>query len=267
MEKIILFMVSIIALAGCGQAQELSQTESEEAIKSDQESGEINISAAASLQDALTEVTDKYGKEKGVKFNLNFGSSGALQSQIEEGASADIFFSAAQKQMKALVDGAFVDQDQVTNLLVNDVVLIVPKENDGQVKTIEDLAKDQVEIVALGDPESVPVGQYSQEILEHFDMADLVNSKASYGSDVRQVLNWVASGEVQAGFVYKTDAMIEDKVEIIESAPQESHKPVIYPAAVLKEGKNSNLAKDFMDYLKSDESIKVFEEYGFRKAD
>ena len=183
--------------------------------------GEINISAAASLQDALEEITSTYEEEKDVKFNLNFGGSGALQTQIEEGAKADIFISAAQKQMNALVEGGLIEEENVSDLLINDVVLIVQKDDENKVTKIEDLANEEVTLVALGEPESVPVGQYSQEILDYYEIADLVNEKATYGSDVRQVLNWVASGEVDAGFVYRTDAMIEEGVEIIEAAPEE----------------------------------------------
>lgn len=280
MKKIILAMSMLVLLMGCGQSQESqvtneSEQEKTEEVKTETEKtteeekvseGEINISAAASLQDALEEITSTYEEEKGVKFNLNFGGSGALQTQIEEGAKADIFISAAQKQMKALVEGGLIEEENVSDLLINDVVLIVQKDDENKVTKIEDLANEEVTLVALGEPESVPVGQYSQEILDYYEIADLVNGKATYGSDVRQVLNWVASGEVDAGFVYRTDAMIEEGVEIIEAAPEGSHKPVIYPAAILKDAENKELANDFLEYLKSDEALEVFENYGFGKA-
>ena len=280
MKKIILAMSMLVLLMGCGKSQESqvankNEQEKTEEVKTETEKtteeekvseGEINISAAASLQDALEEITSTYEEEKGVKFNLNFGGSGALQTQIEEGAKADIFISAAQKQMKALVEGGLIEEENVSDLLINDVVLIVQKGNENKVTKIEDLANEEVTLVALGEPESVPVGQYSQEILDYYEIADLVNEKATYGSDVRQVLNWVASGEVDAGFVYRTDAMIEEGVEIIEAAPEGSHKPVIYPAAILKDAENKELANDFLEYLKSDEALEVFENYGFGKA-
>lgn len=280
MKKIILAMSMLVLLMGCGKSQESqvankNEQEKTEEVKTETEKtteeekvseGEINISAAASLQDALEEITSTYEEEKGVKFNLNFGGSGALQTQIEEGAKADIFISAAQKQMKALVEGGLIEEENVSDLLINDVVLIVQKDDENKVTKIEDLANEEVTLVALGEPESVPVGQYSQEILDYYEIADLVNEKATYGSDVRQVLNWVASGEVDSGFVYRTDAMIEEGVEIIEAAPEGSHKPVIYPAAILKDAENKELANDFLEYLKSDEALEVFENYGFGKA-
>ena len=280
MKKIILAMSMLVLLMVCGKSQESqvankNEQEKTEEVKTETEKtteeekvseGEINISAAASLQDALEEITSTYEEEKGVKFNLNFGGSGALQTQIEEGAKADIFISAAQKQMKALVEGGLIEEENVSDLLINDVVLIVQKDDENKVTKIEDLANEEVTLVALGEPESVPVGQYSQEILDYYEIADLVNEKATYGSDVRQVLNWVASGEVDAGFVYRTDAMIEEGVEIIEAAPEGSHKPVIYPAAILKDAENKELANDFLEYLKSDEALEVFENYGFGKA-
>lgn len=280
MKKIILAMSMLVLLMGCGKSQESqvankNEQEKTEEVKTETEKtteeekvseGEINISAAASLQDALEEITSTYEEEKGVKFNLNFGGSGALQTQIEEGAKADIFISAAQKQMKALVEGGLIEEENVSDLLINDVILIVKKDNENKVTKIEDLGKEDVALVALGEPESVPVGQYSQEILDYYEIADVVNEKATYGSDVRQVLNWVASGEVDAGFVYRTDAMIEEGVEIIEAAPEGSHKPVIYPAAILKDAENKELANDFLEYLKSDKALEIFENYGFGKA-
>ena len=280
MKKIILAMSMLVLLMGCGKSQESqvankNEQEKTEEVKTETEKtteeekvseGEINISAAASLQDALEEITYTYEEEKDVKFNLNFGGSGALQTQIEEGAKADIFISAAQKQMKALVEGGLIEEENVSDLLINDVVLIVQKDDENKVTKIEDLANEEVTLVALGEPESVPVGQYSQEILDYYEIADLVNEKATYGSDVRQVLNWVASGEVDAGFVYRTDAMIEEGVEIIEAAPEGSHKPVIYPAAILKDAENKELASDFLEYLKSDKALEIFENYGFGKA-
>lgn len=257
---IVLIVTMALGLVACGKDEKNSDKKAE--------SGELYISAAASLQDALNEITENFNKDNKVDFKLNYGGSGALQTQIEEGANADIFMSASSKQMDALIKGGFIDENEKVDLLLNYVVLITPKENKSQVKSIDDLATDKVKLVALGDPQSVPVGQYSQEILKFYEIADKVNSKTSYASDVRQVLNWVSSGEVDAGFVYKTDAMLKDaNVEIIESAPKDSHKQVIYPVAPLKESKNKELAEKFIQYLKSEEAMKIFEKYGFGKVE
>lgn len=282
MKKILLILLMALGLVACNgtneeQKEDLTETKQEESENKeegeDKDSGsgegkEVYISAAASLQDALNEIVENYKKDNNVDFKLNYGGSGALQTQIEEGAEADIFFSAAQKQMTALIEGGFVDEGEKEDLLLNDVVLIVPKGNEKGIESIEDLGTDKAGLVALGDPASVPVGQYSQEILDFYGFADEVNGKTTYGSDVRQVLNWVATGEVDAGFVYRTDAMTEeDNVKIIEPAPKDSHKPVVYPLAPLKDSKNREAALDFIAYLKSHQAMEVFEKYGFGKAD
>lgn len=282
MKKILLILLMALGLVACNgtneeQKEDLTETKQEESENKeegeDKDSGsgegkEVYISAAASLQDALNEIVENYKKDNNVDFKLNYGGSGALQTQIEEGAEADIFFSAAQKQMTALIEGGFVDKGEKEDLLLNDVVLIVPKGNEKGIESIEDLGTDKAGLVALGDPASVPVGQYSQEILDFYGFADEVNGKTTYGSDVRQVLNWVATGEVDAGFVYRTDAMTEeDNVKIIEPAPKDSHKPVVYPLAPLKDSKNREAALDFIAYLKSHQAMEVFEKYGFGKAD
>lgn len=282
MKKILLILLMALGLVACNgtneeQKEDLTETKQEESENKeegeDKDSGsgegkEVYISAAASLQDALNGIVENYKKDNNVDFKLNYGGSGALQTQIEEGAEADIFFSAAQKQMTALIEGGFVDEGEKEDLLLNDVVLIAPKGNEKGIESIEDLGTDKAGLVALGDPASVPVGQYSQEILDFYGFADEVNGKTTYGSDVRQVLNWVATGEVDAGFVYRTDAMTEeDNVKIIEPAPKDSHKPVVYPLAPLKDSKNREAALDFIAYLKSHQAMEVFEKYGFGKAD
>ncbi|MDO5718160.1 MAG: molybdate ABC transporter substrate-binding protein [Tissierellia bacterium] len=283
MKKYLLLSVLAFALVlgGCQQKNEAEKSNQEsqdienKEEKSDKETKgdlhtEITVSAAASLTDALGELKELYEKEnQDVNIIYNFGASGTLQNQIEEGAEVDIFFSAAQKQMKALIESGFVDEKDSSNLLRNEVVLITTKKkNDLNIESFEDLTKDEVKMIALGEPGGVPVGQYSEEILNYFNIADDIKSKVSYGSDVRQVLTWVVSGQAEAGLVYKTDALIEqDNVNIIASAPVESHKPVIYPVAVLKESKHRQEAEKFIDFLNTDEVISIFEKYGFVKAD
>lgn len=263
MKKSLMIIALALGLVACGKPNN-----DKDINEKPEQSGEIYISAAASLQDALNEITENYKKDNNVDFKINYGGSGALQTQIEEGARADIFMPASTKQMDALIKDGHIDKKDSENLLKNDVVLITQKENKKDIKSIEDLATDKVSIVALGDPESVPVGQYSQEILNHYGFTDVVNSKTTFASDVRQVLNWVVTGEADAGFVYKTDAMIEkEKVNIVEVASNQSHKPVVYPVATLKNSENKELAKKFLDYLKTDDSMKVFEKYGFGKAE
>ncbi|MGE5389932.1 MAG: molybdate ABC transporter substrate-binding protein [Deltaproteobacteria bacterium] len=224
-------------------------------------SGELLVSAAASLTDAMNDVAKAYNAEQpGVKLTFNFGSSGSLQQQIEQGAPADIFISAATKQMNALDDKGLIIKDTKKNLLKNRMVLVVPKDSTS-IKNFSDLTKAKV--IALGEPESVPAGKYGQELLTKLGLWDKVSSKAVYAKDVRQVLAYVESGDADAGIVYRTDALISDKVKVAAIADESLHSPVVYPAAVIKATKNEAVARDFVKFLNSGKADAVFEKYGF----
>lgn len=225
---------------------------------------ELTVSAAASLTDVMGEIKDMYTTvAPNVTLTYNFGSSGTLQEQIEQGAPADIFMSAAQKQMNALDEKGLLAADTRKDLLVNKLVLIVPSDSTKELTSFEDVPSDKVEKIALGG-EGVPVGQYAQEVFTFLNTWDQVSSKAVLGADVRQVLTWVESGEVDCGVVYATDAAISgDKVKVVAEAPEGSLKPVIYPVAVLKDSKNQEAAKAFVDYLSDADVAAVFEKYGF----
>ena len=132
------------------------------------------------------------------------------------------------------------------------------------IKTFEDMTRDDVKHVALGEPKGVPVGQYSEEILTNLGILDAVKAKAVYGSDVRQVLSWVETGDAECGIVYATDAAVSDKVTVAAIAPADSHKPVIYPAAVIKDSKHLDAAKAFLTFVGTDAAKAVFEKYGFK---
>ena len=224
----------------------------------------INILAAASLTDVCTELEAMYEKDHpGVELTFSFASSGALQTQIEEGAPADIFFSASTKQMDALNGEGLMDSGSITELLENKIVLVVPASSDMDITSFEDVATDKVAMIGLGDPESVPAGQYAEEVFTSLGILDEVKSKANYGSDVRTVLTWVEEGEVDCGVVYQTDAFTTDKVKIITAAPEGSCRKVIYPAGIVKSTKNPEASKELLEFFKSDTATKVFEKYGF----
>lgn len=224
---------------------------------------ELIISAAASLKDALEDIKPIYNKEKSnIKITYNFGSSGSLQQQIEQGAPVDIFISAAKKQMDALQNKGLLLNDTRKNLLKNQMVLIVPK-NNTTIKTFQDLATDKSKKLAIGEPKSVPAGQYAQEVLISLGLLNKVKDKVIYAKDVRQVLSYVATGNVDAGFVYLTDAKTSNDVKIVATAPEKSHSPIIYPVAVLKDSKSANQAKAFVRFLSIDKARKIFQKYGF----
>ncbi len=224
----------------------------------------LTVMAAASLTDVMAEVAKAYqAVAPNVTVTYSFGASGALQTQIEEGAPADIFFSAAQKQMDALAEKGLIVSTSRKDLLINKVVLIVPKGSKTPALKFEDTDTAAVGKIGLGEPASVPVGQYAEEVFTSLNILDEVKAKAVYGSDVRTVLTWVESGEVDCGVVYATDAAVSTGVTVAAEAPEGSHKKVVYPAAVLKASKSLEAAQAFLDYLSAPEVGALFEKYGF----
>lgn len=228
---------------------------------------EVTISAAASLTDALKEIQTAFEAEhKSTKLRMNFGSSGALQQQIEQGAPVDLFISAATSNMDALGKKGVVEQSAVQPLVSNTVVLIRSKAGEPAVAGWEHLKADKVKRIAIGNPEHVPAGKYGKAVLEKLNLWEGVQPKLVLGEDVRGVLTYVESGEVQAGIVYRTDAAVSQKVVVVAEAPAGSHAPVVYPMAVVKDAKHGAEAKEFADYLKSEAGMKVLEKFGFTAA-
>lgn len=257
-------MIAMLAIAAAGCGSQAEKSSSSEGSSAPAEQKEVYVVAAASMTDAIKEIGAEYEKaHPDVKLMYSFGSSGALQTQIEQGAPADVFISAAQKQMNALDEKGLIDKSTRKDLLENKVVLIVPKDSDLKLNSFADAAGDKVSKIALGEPKAVPVGQYSEEIFKNLGVLDAVKAKAVYGSDVRQVLGWVETGEVDCGVVYATDAAISDKVKVLMEAPADSHKPVIYPAAMIASSKNPEIAKDFLAYLSGDQAKAILTKYGF----
>lgn len=245
-------------------AEAEATTEATEAESEAEASANLMVAAAASLEYAFREqlIPQYEAAHPGITIEGTYDSSGKLQTQIESGLEADIFMSAAMKQMNALVEeGGFIADDTVTKLLENKIVLIVPASAENtELTSFEDIVK--AESVALGDPASVPVGQYSEEALTNLGLWDQIQDRVSLGTNVTEVLNWVAEGSADCGIVYATDAATTDKVKVIAEAPAGSlASPVIYPIAMLENADPA--AKDFFDYLCSDEALKVYESYGF----
>lgn len=226
-------------------------------------SGSLQISAAASLSDAMEELKPLFlAKHSGSDISFNFGSSGALQQQIEQGAPVDVFVSAGQKQMTALSDAGLMDPSTVKPLLKNEVVLIAPW-SAASLKEFKDLGQDSVKKIGIGDPDSVPAGQYAREVLVNLQLFEPLTPKFVFAKDVREVLAWVETEAVDYGIVYETDAKISSKVQIVLKAPEGSHKAIVYPAGAVKASKQPDLAKAFVDFLFTDEAKAVFVKYGF----
>ena len=237
---------------------------SESASPSPASPASLTIAAAASLTKPFDVIIEAYkAVAPNVTVTPTYASSGALQTQIEEGAPVDIFFSAATKQMDALIDEDLIVTDTRVNLLKNEIVLIVPVSSTLTLTSFEDVATDAVAQIAIGDPKSVPAGQYAQDTFTFLNLWDKISVKAMLGTDVKQVLSWVSSGNVDCGVVYKTDAATDSNVKIVASAPEGSHKNVVYPVAVVKASTNQDAAKAFLEYLKSDDALAIFDKYGF----
>ena len=225
---------------------------------------ELNISAAVSLKDALTAIQKNYqAKNPNVQLLYNLGASGSLQKQIEQGAPVDIFISAAPKQMNELQEKKLINPATRKNFVENKLVVIVPKDSKLSLTKYEDLIQGDVKKVALGETAVVPAGQYAKEVLQKLALWDKVQDKVVYAKDVRTVLAYTETGNVEAGIVYKTDAASSDKVKIVATAPEGSHQPIVYPIAVVASTKQAKAAEDFVNYLFTPESKAILEKVGF----
>jgi molybdate transport system substrate-binding protein len=228
-----------------------------------QSNNNLLISAAASLKEALEEIKPLYQQSKpNVNINYNFGSSGALQQQIEQGAPADIFISAAKKQVDALEQKGLLVPGTRNIIAKNRLVLVVPKNVVG-ITSFYSLKDAKVKKIAIGEPRSVPAGQYAQQVLEKLKIWTEVKSKLVFANNVRQVLASVESGNADTGLVYATDAKISNRVKVVVTADEKYHSPIIYPLAVVKRSKNVNAAKEFSQFLSSNQAKAVFKKYGF----
>ena len=246
-----------------------TEAESKEEAKADLGEQSILVAAAASLKNAYEDKLIPMFEEQypGVTVEGTYDSSGKLQTQIEEGLEADVFMSAATKQMKALDEEGMIASDTIVNLLENKIVLIVPAGSDSKIDSFEKIG--DAASIALGDPESVPAGQYAKEALTNLNVWDSIQDKVSFGTNVTEVLNQVAAASADAGIVYATDAAsMADQVTVVAEAPEGSlEKKVIYPVAVVKATTHEDAAKAFVDFLQTPEAIAVFESYGFVAAE
>ncbi|WP_137791778.1 molybdate ABC transporter substrate-binding protein [Bacillus sp. E(2018)] len=242
-------------------------SKNESSGSADKESNvELTISAAASLQDVLTIIATQYEKENpNVTITYNFGGSGALQQQISNGAPVDLFFSAAEDKFDQLVEKGLIKKEQGTDLVGNKLVLVVQKDSPLEINSFEGLVN--VKKIAVGTPETVPAGKYATETLETLKLLKEVEKKIVYAKDVRQVLTYVETGNVDAGIVYKTDATISSKVKVAAVAKEDTHSPIIYPLGVIKETSHRKEAEQFYKYLQKEETLNTFEKFGFKKIE
>jgi molybdate transport system substrate-binding protein len=231
---------------------------------SNAQSETLLIAAAASLQNALEEIDPIFkNANSNITVNYNFAASGPLQQQIEQGAPVDVFISAATKQMDALQEQGLVLADTRRDLLTNNLVLIVPSNSNLELTSFQQLTNANIRRIAVGEPRSVPAGQYVEELFSNLGILDQLRSKFVYGNSVRNVLSSVESGNADAGIVYTTDAKISNRVRRAATAPSDLHSPIVYPLAVIKASRNQALARVYAQFLSSQPAQTIFKQSGF----
>ena len=252
-----------LLLVGCGKNGNKNDTTTEE----NKTPVELNISAAASLKEVMADLETEYNKSnENVTLVVNYGSSGSLQQQIEQGAPCDLFISAGQKQMNTLKEKGLLLDDTIKDLVENSLVLV--EANGVDITSFDDLKSDKVKHIAVGEPESVPAGKYADEVLTNTGIKDSVSDKLVFAKDVKEVLAWVASGNADVGFVYLSDALSSDSVKIVENVDEvNEHSSITYPVSVIKDSTNVEEAKKFEDFLFTDEAQKIFEKYGYKSVE
>ncbi|HKX27512.1 MAG TPA: molybdate ABC transporter substrate-binding protein [Blastocatellia bacterium] len=227
---------------------------------------EITVSAAASLKDAFGEIRKPYEARTGVKVNFNFGASGALQRQIEAGAPADVFASAGRPQMETLAAKGLIIPETRHDFARNTLVLIVPPDRSSGIAAFSELGGKQIARLAIGNPKTVPVGQYAEQSLTRLGLWPQLQPRLILGEDVRQVLDYVARGEVDAGIVYASDVRATgERVRTAATAPPDSHDPILYPLAVVRASSHQEAARGFTEAVLSEAGQQILEKYGFER--
>ncbi len=229
---------------------------------------EITVSAAISLKNAFEEIAKIFMEtHPGTRVIFNFGGSGDLARQIERGAPVDIFASAAPKDMDDIDRKGLVASNSRKNFAGNALVLVKPINSSIPINSFQDLRRREVGKIAIGNPQTVPAGRYAEEALRHFNLWEGLKEKLVFAENVRQVLDYVARDEVDAGLVYSTDAVARAmEVKVVMTLPEGSHQPVVYPIGVIKGTEEESLSKAFVDLVASAQGQGILDKYGFSSA-
>ena len=248
---LILILILILVLIGC------SESSKKEAV-----AVTLTISAASSLQDVLEAITVKFhNKYPNMGIRYNFGASGSLVTQIEQGAPVDLFLSASNEKFKELVVKELVQEN--ATFISNELVMITALDKVKHLSSVKELNDNRIEKISIGTPSIVPAGDYAKQALDYFNLWNEIENKMVFAKDVRQVLTYVETKNVDAGFVYKTDAIHSTKVKIVETIDDESHHPITYPVGIIKDTKNYIEAKKFYEFIQSEEVKDIWIKYGF----
>ncbi len=225
---------------------------------------EILVSTAISLKDAFEELGELYERQSGVAVRLNLGSSGVLQKQIEGGAPADVFASAGMRQMDVLESAGLIAPGTRRTFARNRLVVVLPSGSPLELESFEGLAGPEWARLAIGNPQTVPAGQYAAEALEHLRIWDRLQARLVPAGNVRQVLDYVVRGEVDAGFVYASDVpSSRGKAVIAAAAPEGSHAPILYPIAQVRDAASPGEARAFIDLVAGGSGQAILERHGF----
>lgn len=257
-------IAACIGAIGCSQTAQLpSPINSSPATAATDEAVTLTVSVAASVQDAMREIQVAYQESApSVTLIYNFGSSGSLAQQIFQGAPADVFLSASETWMDRLQDTEQILADTRQNLLQNTLVLVVAQERD-DIANFADIDTASVGRAAIGEPNSVPAGRYAKEALTALNLFEPLQAKLVFAKNVRQVLSYVETGNVDVGLVYGTDALVSDRVQVVATAPAETHAPIIYPVAVVQDSPDLEAAQAFVDFLTQETATAIFQRHGF----
>lgn len=224
---------------------------------------ELHVSAAASLTDALKEISNTFEKETGTTVKLNFGASNLLARQIEEGAPTDVFLSADEAKMDQLATKNLIDPATLRNLLGNSLVVVIPTDSTLSINSARDLLQPGIRKLALADPQGVPAGIYAREYLTRVKLFDQLSERVLPTENVRAALAAVESGNADAAIVYKTDASISKRVRVAFPVPAADTPAINYPVAITRESKARAEAEQFVRQLRSPAATQVFERFGF----
>lgn len=251
------WLVAVISI-GCSSPTQSPQS-------TDARSTVLLVAAAASLQPALTEIKSLYVRSGANRqVNYNFGSSGTLQQQIAQGAPVDVFISAASSQMNKLNQQNLILPNTRKNLLTNQLVLITPSTAKRKLTDFRQLTQPEIHRIAIGEPNTVPAGQYAIETLTSLGILQQVKPKFVLGNNVRSVLASVATGDADAGFVYRSDVSSSGgKVAVAALANNRLHSPIVYPIAIIKSSKSVEAARNYLSFLQTKPALAIFKKYGF----
>ncbi|MGD8189940.1 molybdate ABC transporter substrate-binding protein [Brevibacillus ginsengisoli] len=254
---------------GCGnvnpQSSQPAPVQTNQPDQSSLAKSELIIAAAASLTDALKEMKQTFEQEnQNITLTYSFGGSGKLAQQITQGAPVDLFLSASKKDMDKLTDNKLVAPESITTIAHNELVLITRKDSPLALHSFEEMNQASIQHLAVGEPNSVPAGRYTKQVLTKLGQWDKLQSKLVFGSDVRQVLTFVESGNADAGVVYASDALVSKNVKVLATAKPEWHDPIVYPGAILGSTTHRKEAETFLHYLQSEKGQAILHKYGFQ---